>query len=130
MNKIKLAKIKSLTSLHIIKSGERFGFCLSDSFSHAFFERNRLFIFAQSFPLHWHLQVYMVLLARHNVLLSKSFKKDDHCSHSDHLVLKWMLFRNIKVKSDDGSHLELPDALGPGKRIIMIKCTQALTVKQ
>ena len=34
--------------------------------------------------------------------------------YSNHLVLS---LRNIEVESNDGSHLELLDALGPGRRI-------------
>ena len=47
----------------------------------------------------------------------------------DHLVLKWTFFRNINVESDDGGHLESIDALGPERRILIKRCTQALTVK-
>ena len=46
----------------------------------------------------------------------------------DHLK-KRTLFWNIKVESDDGGHLESIDALGPGRRISIKSCTQALTVK-
>ena len=42
----------------------------------------------------------------------------------DHLL--W----NIKVESDDGGHLESIDALGPGRRILIKSCNQALTVKR
>ena len=38
-----------------------------------------------------------------------------------HLVLS---LRNIEVESNDGSHLELLDALGPGRRIFK-KCALA-----
>ena len=48
----------------------------------------------------------------------------------DHLVLKRTLFWNIKVESDDGDHLESIDALGPGRRILLKSCNQALTVKR
>ena len=33
-------------------------------------------------------------------------------------------FRNIEVESSDGSHLESPDALGPGRRLFK-KCALA-----
>ena len=48
----------------------------------------------------------------------------------DHLVLKRTLFWNIKVESDDGGHLESIDALGPGRRILVKRWTQALTVRR
>ena len=41
--------------------------------------------------------------------------------YSNHLVLS---LRNLEVKSNDGSHLELLDALGPGRRIFK-KCALA-----
>ena len=41
--------------------------------------------------------------------------------YSNHLVLS---LRNIEVESNDGSHLELLDALGPGRRIFK-KCALA-----
>ena len=44
----------------------------------------------------------------------------------DHLVLKK---DNIKVESDDGGHLESFDALGPGRRILIKSCNQALAVR-
>ena len=48
----------------------------------------------------------------------------------DHLVLRKDLFWNIKVESNDGGHLESIDALGPGRRILIESCNQALTVKR
>ena len=48
----------------------------------------------------------------------------------DHLVLKKDPFLEHKVESDDGGHLESTDALGPGRRILINSCTQALTVKR
>ena len=48
----------------------------------------------------------------------------------DNLVLKRTLFWNIKVESDDGGHLGSIDALGPGRRILIKSCNQALTVKR
>ena len=48
----------------------------------------------------------------------------------DHLVLKWTLFRNIKVESDEGGHLESIDALGLGRRKLIKRLTQALTGKR
>ena len=48
----------------------------------------------------------------------------------DHLVLKKDPFLEHKVESDDGGHLESIDALGPGRRILIKSCTQALTVKR
>ena len=36
----------------------------------------------------------------------------------------------MKVKSDDGGHLKSIDALEPGRRILIKRCTQALTVKR
>ena len=48
----------------------------------------------------------------------------------DHLVLKMDLFWNTKVESDDGGHLESIDALGPGRRILIKICNQALSVKR
>ena len=48
----------------------------------------------------------------------------------DHLILKRTLFWNIKVESDDGGPLESIDALGPGRRILITSCNQALTVKR
>ena len=48
----------------------------------------------------------------------------------DHLVLKRTLFWNIKVESDDDGHLESIDAFGPGRRILIKSCTQALTIKR
>ena len=47
----------------------------------------------------------------------------------DHLVLKKTLFWNIEVESDDGGHLESIDALGPGRRILIKSCNQALTFR-
>ena len=41
--------------------------------------------------------------------------------YSNHLVLS---LRNIEVESNDGSHFELLDALGPGRRIFK-KCELA-----
>ena len=35
-----------------------------------------------------------------------------------------------QVESDDGGHLESIDALGPGRRILIKGCNQALTVKR
>ena len=40
---------------------------------------------------------------------------------SNHLVLS---LRNIEIESNDGSHIELLDALGPGRRIFK-KCALA-----
>ena len=48
----------------------------------------------------------------------------------DHLVLKRTLFWNIKVELDDGCHLESIDALGPGRRMLIKSCNEALTVKR
>ena len=39
-------------------------------------------------------------------------------------------FRNIEVESNDGSHLETLDALGPGRRIFKIMCIHSLIVKR
>ena len=44
--------------------------------------------------------------------------------------IKRTLFWNIKVESEDGGHLESNDPLGPGRRILIKSCTQALTVKR
>ena len=43
--------------------------------------------------------------------------------YSNHLVLS---LRNIEVESNDGSHLELLDALGPGRRIFKQEGQEAL----
>ena len=37
----------------------------------------------------------------------------------DHPVLKWTLYWNIKVESDDDGHLESIDTPGPGRRILI-----------
>ena len=37
--------------------------------------------------------------------------------YSHHLLHVYCHFRNIEVESNDGSHLESLDALGPGRRI-------------
>ena len=47
--------------------------------------------------------------------------------YSHHLVLN---FRNIEVESNDGSHFESLDALGPGRRIFKKMCTRSLTAKR
>ena len=39
-------------------------------------------------------------------------------------------FRNIGVESNDGSHSDSLDALGPGGRILNKMCTHSLTAKQ
>ena len=39
-------------------------------------------------------------------------------------------FRNIEDESNDGSHLESLDALGPGRRIFKKMCTSSLTAKR
>ena len=38
--------------------------------------------------------------------------------------------RNIEVESNDDSHFESFDALGPGRRILKILCFTSLTVKR
>ena len=48
----------------------------------------------------------------------------------DHLVLKKDPSLEHQVESDDGGHLESIDALGPGRRIIIKSCNQALNVKR
>ena len=47
--------------------------------------------------------------------------------YSNHLVLS---LRNIEVESNNGSHLEILDALGPGRRIFKKICTRSLTAKR
>ena len=49
---------------------------------------------------------------------------------SDHLVFKKDPFLEHQGRTDDGGHLESIDALGPGRRILIKSCTQALTVKR
>ena len=39
-------------------------------------------------------------------------------------------FRNIEMESNDGSHLDSLDALGPGRRILKNMCIRPLTVKR
>ena len=48
----------------------------------------------------------------------------------DHLVLKKDPFLEHKVESDDGGHLGSIDGLGPGRRILIKSCAQALTAKR
>ena len=47
--------------------------------------------------------------------------------YSNHLVLSFLKHR---VESNDGSHLESIDALGPGRRIFKKMCTCSLTAKR
>ena len=46
----------------------------------------------------------------------------------DHLVLKWTLFRNIKVESDNGNNLESIYVHGPGRQILMVKTLRDCTM--